>query len=362
MNVNITITNGTPNGSYTVDYGQNYTATIRGNNGYNVPESVTVNMEGGTADYTYNNGALTVRNVTGDLTITGTAPQACLVEGTKIRLANNKVKNVEDIKYDDLLLVWNYDTGKLTKEYPIWIEKEKVGDSYTKITFTDNSSINIKANHSFFSPDYNKFIDMKDIKVGTSITKLVNNKLKTVKVKEIKTINKKVKYYFVASTRYYNIIANDFVTTDAFTEITNLYPFNSNIMWTNRKVKEIDYKYLSDILPYYMYKGFRAGELAILLDNQRLSMNDFKSYVSKLITNDDMLKPPITKNNKRYWMVTTSNKVKNKEKHLVEEGTYYKLPKSKNIKYWYSTSEHKKYKPGTKVKVWTGMHFEKIYK
>ena len=133
-------------------------------------------------------------------------------------------------------------------------------------------------------------------------------------------------------------------------------------MWTNRKVKEIDYKYLSDILPYYMYKGFRAGELAILLDNQRLSMNDFKSYVSKLITNDDMLKPPITKNNKRYWMVTTSNKVKNKEKHLVEEGTYYKLPKSKNIKYWYSTSEHKKYKPGTKVKVWTGMHFEKIYK
>ena len=60
---------------------------------------------------------------------------------------------------------------------------------------------------------------MNDIKVGTSITKLVNNKLKSVKVKEIKTINKKVKYYFVASTRYYNIIANDFVTTDAFTEI-----------------------------------------------------------------------------------------------------------------------------------------------
>ena len=56
-------------------------------------------------------------------------------------------------------------------------------------------------------------------------------------------------------------------------------------------------------------------------------------------------------------MVTTSeDKIINKDKYLVKEGTYYKLPKGR----WYSTSENKKYEGGTKVQVWTGMHFEKI--
>ena len=357
MTVTINITNGGPNGTYNVNYGANYTNTITANNGYTVPNSVTVTMEGGNPNYTYNNGSLTIRNVTGDVTVTGTAPQnTCLIEGTKILLANNKTKNVEDIKYDDLLLVWNYETGKVTKEYPVWIEKEKKTDSYTKITFSDKSTINIKGNHSFFSSDINKFVSVNDkenFHIGTNILKInKSKKLKQVKVTKIETINKKAKYYFIASTRYYNVISNNFITTDGFTEITNLYPFDNKISWSkDRKIKEIEYSYLEDVLPYYMYKGFRAGELAILLDNKMTNIDDFKGYISNLIVDDNMLKKPITINNNRYWPVSISNK-----KRLIKEGDYYTLPKGK----WYSTSENITYKNKDKVQVWTGMHFEKV--
>ena len=355
MKVTINITNGGPNGTYNVNYGGNYNTTITANNGYNVPGNLTVTMQGGNPTYTYNNGNLRISNIIGDITVTGQAQQQCLIEGTKILLGNGKTKNVEDIDYDDLLSVWNYETGKLTKEYPIWIEKSKKTDSYTKITFNDNSTINVKGKHAFFSADLNKFVncqDKEEFHIGTNVLKLNKDKLKQVSVTNIETINKEANYYFIASTRYWNVISNNFITTDGLTEITNLYPFNNNIKWDkNRQVKELDYSYLKDVLPYYMYKGFRAGEIAVLLDNKTTDIESFKSYITKLITNKEALKEPITKNNNRYWPVSIG-----KKKKLIKEGEYYTLPKGK----WYSTSENKYYNSKDKVQVWTGMHFQKI--
>ena len=134
MNVTINITQGGPNGDYTVDYGQTYQTTITAENGRTLPTGLTITMGGQTLannSYTYNanNGTLRIPNVTGDLNITGaTGGNVCLIKGTKILLADGKYKNIEDIRYDDLLMVWNYETGKLTKEYPIWMEKENVSN------------------------------------------------------------------------------------------------------------------------------------------------------------------------------------------------------------------------------------------
>ena len=367
MKVTINITQGGPNGNYTTIYNQNYTTTITANNNRNLPTTLTITMGGVTLNgnnYNYNNrsGALTVYNVTDDLNISGaTTGNVCLIEGTKILLANNTYKNIEDIKYDDLLMVWNYETGKLTKEYPIWMEQEKVSNSYTKIYFNDGSNIGVVGAHSFFSRDYNEFVSVDDkekFHINSRILKLNNNKLKEVKVTKIEKINKKVKYYFVASTRYWNIISNDFITTDGYTDISNLYKFNKDITWEkNRNIIKVDYEEVKNVLPYYLFKGFRAEEVGVLIAKDQGSLQSFRAYVSGLIVNSNMMKKPIMKDNKRYWMVTTSkDKISNKKDYLVKEGDYYTLPEGK----WYSTSENKIYKGSTKIRVWTGMHFELI--
>ena len=232
-----------------------------------------------------------------------------------------------------------------------------------RITFSDNSTINIYNDHSFFSADENKFVNFKDrdhFHIGTNVKKLNGDKLTTVSVTNIEKINEFKHYYFVASTRYYNIISDDFITTDRYTDITNLYPFNDNITWSdNRVVKTIDYEYLSDVLPYYMYKGFRAGEVAILLDDNRTNVALFKDYIKNSIIADNMLLPPIMKNNSRYWMVTTDqDNFMINSNYLVKEGNYYTLPKLITGR-WYSTSENTYYNPGDRVQVWTGMHFIK---
>ena len=131
MDVTVNITQGGPNGTYTVDYGNTFQTTITANNNRLLPNSLTITMNGQTLNnnaysYNTNSGALSIPNVTGTVSVTGnTRTNGCLIEGTKVLLADGIFKNVEDIKYDDLLLVWNYETGSVTKEYPIWIEKEK---------------------------------------------------------------------------------------------------------------------------------------------------------------------------------------------------------------------------------------------
>ena len=70
--------------------------------------------------------------------------------------ANGLTKNIEDVNYNDLLLVWNYETGSYTYEYPIWIEKENYSDNYFKISFEDGTNLKVVENHALFNADINE--------------------------------------------------------------------------------------------------------------------------------------------------------------------------------------------------------------
>lgn len=68
------VTDSVENGSVlpsTVSEGATLTATITPDTGYNVPETVSVTMGGTAATHTYQNGVVTVENVTGDIVISG---------------------------------------------------------------------------------------------------------------------------------------------------------------------------------------------------------------------------------------------------------------------------------------------------
>lgn len=58
-----------------VNEGATLTATITPDTGYTLPETVTVTMGGTAATNTYQNGVVTVQNVTGDVVISGTCPE-----------------------------------------------------------------------------------------------------------------------------------------------------------------------------------------------------------------------------------------------------------------------------------------------
>ena len=326
-----------------------------------------VTLTSGQNGYRYNNGTVTIDHVTGNVTISISG--SCLVEGTKILLYNGKYKNIENVTYNDLLAVWDYDRGTLTAEYPIWIEKTKKTYSYQKTTFSDGSILKTVGYHGVFSPTYGEFISVDDtarFKEGVEVYKVIKGTLKKVKIAKIEFIAEEVNYYHVVSSRYYNIIANDFITTDGTVVLSNLYGFKDNITWNseirnkviNNKNELYSYSEFEDIMPYYMFNGLRAEE-GKFLSKFGLTKDLFRYYLlTNQLSKKMLLDVPTNSDGKRLWMVTTDKDiVLNNKDFLYQEGDYYTLPQVLGVTKWYSTSEDKCYRPLDKVKVNHSMHF-----
>ena len=369
-------------GENTVNIGSNYSCTISPSNNlmYSLPDTITINMAGRTlsanTDYTYNvnTGDITINNVNGDIDITATAGRGviCLIEGTKVLMGDNTYKNIEDIGYDDLISAWSYNTGTTVPVYPIWIESVGTAHEYTKTSFSDGTSLSTSGDHAVYNYDLSMFVstlDKDNYHVGSTVAKIENGKIKKVKIKKIETIEKKVKLYHVISSGYFNIISDNVLTTDRTLMISNQYGFTKNITWP-KNTREVvisdknnlyEYSEFKDMMPYYMFKGLRVGEGKYLVNNNFISLEDFKLYLRSFPANPDYyINVEVNSNNKRLWMVTTSlDKVtnSNKNKYKMVEGSTYKLPYRFGVKCYRNAVDNKCYKAGTSFKVYSGMHF-----
>lgn len=363
-----------------------YSTTIDSTNqDYALPGTITVTM--GTTQlttsqfsYSLNEGSTTQATlsinenvINNDISLSGSATYnggVCLAAGTKIKLSDGTYKKIEDIRYDDLILAFSYDKGKIVYEYPIWIEAEGKADSYQRTTFSDGTILETVGSHGVFSKDLNKYVsvlDRKNFYIGSNVVKFnKQNKMEIVKVTKIETIHKKISYYHVSSTRYHNVIANDLLTTDAMLVISNMFPFNNDLTWHEERsdfLKTNDlfyYEDWKDYFPSHIFKGFRMEEAKYLYNQGLLDINLFSTLLGRLIN-----EPIKNADNNNMWMITTSDDLANNKKGtLYEEGSYFEVPKpnnNKNFVGWYNTALNKIYFPHDKVEVIYGMYFEALY-
>ena len=362
----------------TVNRGATFTGTInsttQGNTTYNVPENLTSVTMGGTTlstdSYTYTRntnartGTITIQNVTGDIVITasGASSGLCLVEGTPILLANGKTKNIENITYDDLLLVFDHTKGTTTEVYPIWLEKKQINKKYTKVTLEDNTIIKFAKNHTIYNADSNMYasiLNREELKVGDHVYKLKNNKLVKVKVKNIETINEKANSYNIVSTVHYNVFANNILTSDATAAISNIYGFKSDATYSDNyyaisNSEGLPYEKVN-MIPKYLYYGLNLRNASFAL-NKDLEV-DIYDIFDNYINDDNVMKSMPTKNGKILFNVNIDNKITK-----VTEGTKYKLPNNSRVRYYIETSTNKKYKPGSSIEVNYSIYLKSIKK
>lgn len=213
-----------------------------------------------------NIGTCVVYMITGDCTLTH---NVCFARDTKILLADGTTKFVQDIVYDDLLLVWDFDNGCYSTAYPLWIKMEQATSSYYRCTFDNGAVLNLVGSngrcHRVFSLDRNMF---------ESATECVGEHIMTydgvATMLSCERIDDATDFYNVITERHINLFAEGVLTS---CRLNNIYPI-ADMKFVKDDRNIIPYEHFNDVNAD-LYNGLRLGE-------QPMSTEALAIYVSRL--------------------------------------------------------------------------------
>ena len=171
----------------------------------------------------------------------------CLVAGTLMSLSNGTQKKIEDITYDDVLIVWNFDLGELSEARPLWVKRKQTAGQYTLVKFSDGTELKTVGHHIFNKQagEFTKII-LDDTPVGT-IT--VNEQGQEITIVSKELVKDTVDYYNIWTRYHLNAYANGVLTGNRY---CNIYPVvDMKYVKDNRALRSveefagIDSKYIS---------------------------------------------------------------------------------------------------------------------
>ena len=149
----------------------------------------------------------------------------CIIEGTLITLTDHTKKPIEDITYDDDLLVWNFYEGKFDSAKPVWITKPRLAHEYNLCKFSNGVEVGFVGNggnegyHRIYNDEAKTFthtgvtetpVGMHTFAEDGSFPELVSQEI-------IKT---PVRYYNIGTKDHINLFANGILTSS---RISNKY-------------------------------------------------------------------------------------------------------------------------------------------
>lgn len=159
----------------------------------------------------------------------------CFAENTLISTKSGD-KFVQDISYDDDILVWNFDEGKLDYAKPIFIKQEQTSDSYWHVTNEDGKTVNLVGSNGKSHRLYNKRTHLFEYPQDIPECKC-------------EEIHESVKYYNIVTAYHFNCYANGILTSKRYSNmlypITEQMTYDKTIKHTNTCKRE-QFNFLTD--------------------------------------------------------------------------------------------------------------------
>lgn len=142
----------------------------------------------------------------------------CMLKGTLITLADGTKKPIEQITYDDELLVWNFYDGKFDTAKPCWIKISQVAHEYNLCKFSNGVEVGFvgeggnKGYHRIYNDEAKCFTHtgVTETPIGTT-TFAEDMSMPTLVGQEV--VKKEVKYYNIITDKHYNLFANGILTS-----------------------------------------------------------------------------------------------------------------------------------------------------
>ena len=165
----------------------------------------------------------------------------CFKEDTEITLSDLSKKKIQDITYNDKLLVWDFDNGCMNVDNVFWIKKEETADYYYHITLENGNTIDLIGSngkcHRLFNYDDQIFESATDL-----IGKNIYTRQGIFKVIDCVRINEPCKFYNIITENHINLFANDMLTSCKYNNalpIVNMRFVKDNVEIDSMKLRKL---------------------------------------------------------------------------------------------------------------------------
>ena len=166
---------------------------------------------------------------------------ACFKEDTEITLSDLSKKKIQDITYNDKLLVWDFDNGCMNVDNVFWIKKEEIADYYYHITLENGNTIDLIGSngkcHRLFNYNDQIFESATDL-----IGKNIYTRQGIFKVVDCVRINESCKFYNIITEHHINLFANDMLTSCKYNNampIVNMRFVKDNVEIDSMKLRKL---------------------------------------------------------------------------------------------------------------------------
>ena len=183
----------------------------------------------------------------------------CVTGDTLVTLADGSTKRIDEVNYNDKLLVWNFYEGKYDVA-PVAIIFDHGADDNTviKLTFSDGTKVNVVNMHQFFDSSLNKLVtinaDTVSDFVGHKFAKRNGIENDFVELVGYNITREYVEAWGIMTAGHYNIITEGMLSADFDLKDVELF----NYFEVGEGMKYDEAKMQTDIEKYglYTYEDF----------------------------------------------------------------------------------------------------------
>ena len=165
----------------------------------------------------------------------------CFVQGTKITMADNTYKNVEDIEYGDEVKCFDFSNGKQTVSKIDWMIPESIATEYWKITLSDDIVLKLVGNndksHRLFNVTKQCFMYPQDFEKDDYT---INENGVMSKIVSCELIHDAVRFYNISSAEHINVYANGILTSNRLNNRFEIkdFKFTNNQLMTDAEIEK----------------------------------------------------------------------------------------------------------------------------
>lgn len=186
----------------------------------------------------------------------------CFVSDTLITLSNGSKKKVQDITYGDELLVWDFDNGKLSSAYPLWLTKTQVANHYHRVYLSDGTEMKLVG-----TVGYHRLYNMEEGCFTQSVNMTGKKTIKEdgtiIEVLGWENVEEPVEFYNLITDYHINCYAEGILTSCRY---SNIYPISKEMKYIKDNRQLIPFETFEGKISEKYYYGLRISEQKFKID------------------------------------------------------------------------------------------------